>query len=285
MDDLFPYNDNNHQTDVVILDFSKAFDTVPHTELCSKLKSYGVDGPIFEWLKSFLSKRYKQVVVDGESSKKATVDSGVPQGTVLGPLLFLVHINDLPQSVTSQVRLFADDFLLYRKINNQQDYELLQKDLTSLERWAEKWGMRFNPQKCYIMSINNKHPHFYTLCNHVLKQVQQNPYLGLTLSEDLTWSTHISKICKKASSTMALLRRNIRHCPRECKMTAYLSLVRSNLDYGSTIYDPYLQQDVNKLERIQRQVARFITDTGFVELVLTHDYIEYRNENIYCLCS
>ena len=109
------------------------------------------------------------------------------------------------------------------------------------------------------MSIHNKTPHFYNLCGQILKQVKESPYLGLTISEDLTWTNHIIKICKKANSTMALLRRNLRHCPVECKKMAYLSLVRANLDYGSIIYDPNLQTDIDRLERIQKQAARFIT--------------------------
>jgi hypothetical protein len=103
-------------TDVAILVFSKAFDTVPHNKLLHKLDDYGVRGSINRWLEMFLTQRKMKVVIDGDESEEATVDSGVPQGTVLGPLLFLCHINDLPDSVRSSVRLFADDCLLYRNI-------------------------------------------------------------------------------------------------------------------------------------------------------------------------
>lgn len=109
------------------------------------------------------------------------------------------------------------------------------------------------------MSVNNRTTHFYSLCGHILKQVQENPYLGLTLSENLKWSPHITKITKKANSTMAFLRRNLRNFPMDCRKTAYLSLVRSILDYGSTIWDSYYIKDIEKLERVQRQAARFIT--------------------------
>ena len=98
-----------------------------------------------------------KVVIDGEESEEVTVDSGVPQGTVLGPLLFLCHINDLPDSVKSTVRLFADDCLLYRNIKTQRDHTLLQQDLVSLEKWAKDWGMRFNAKKCYTLSINYRY--------------------------------------------------------------------------------------------------------------------------------
>ena len=159
--DLCQSLEQKSQVDVAILDFSKAFDTVPHSKLLEKIDSYGIRGPLHNWLTTFLTSRRMKVVVDGEFSEEATVDSGVPQGTVLGPLLFLCHINDLPDSVKSQVRLFADDCLLYRQIKSQADHLVLQKDLQSLERWAEKWGMRFNASKCYILSVQNKSSHFY----------------------------------------------------------------------------------------------------------------------------
>ena len=247
------------QTDVAILDFSKAFDTVPHRKLLHKLRAYGVRGALLSWIESFLCNRSMRVVIDGESSSETKVLSGVPQGTVLGPLLFLVHINDLPDRVTSSVRLFADDCLLYRIIKSIKDQEELQKDLKSLEKWAEDWGMQFNAKKCYILTIADKGKHkFYELNSTILKNVNDNPYLGLILSKDLKWSTHIDTICKKASSTLGFIQRNLKRCPKVCKMTAYISLVRSTLEYGATIWDPYLEKDINKIEKIQRKAVRFI---------------------------
>ena len=138
------------QVDVAILDFSKAFDTVPHNKLLHKLDQYGIKGSIQTWLRNFLTRKMR-TIVEGETSEETTVDSGVPQGTVLGPLMFLCHINDLPDSVTSSVRLFSDDCLLYRTIKQEDDHQALQKDLKNLE----EWGMRFNAKKCYtLLSIN-----------------------------------------------------------------------------------------------------------------------------------
>ena len=156
-DDFTKNSENGIQTDVAILDFSKAFDTVPHQKLLHKLSCYGVKGSLHSWIKSFLCHRQMKVLVNGESSQETEVLSGVPQGTVLGPLLFLVHINDLPDSVQSSVRLFADDCLLYRQIRSNQDQEILQNDLKNLIIWANNWGMRFNAKKCSVLyTIHNK---------------------------------------------------------------------------------------------------------------------------------
>ena len=260
LNDFLKANDQGQQTDLIILDFSKAFDTAPHEELLYKLQSYGVTCPVHQWLSAFLTRRYMRLVVKRDHSESVYVESGMHQGTGLGPLLFLCHINDLPDSVSSTVRLFADDCLLYRTIKCMDDHLKLQEDLASLEKWAENWGMRFNARKCYVMSINSKSSYFYSLDNHILKQVLESAYLGLTLTEDLKWGPHIQKITKKANSTMAFLRRNLKMCPRTCRKSACISLAISILDYGAIIWDPYYIKDIDKLERIKRQAARFITE-------------------------
>ena len=165
--------DSKKQSDLAILDFSKAFDTVPHQKLLHKLKHYGIDGKINKWIGSFLTQRKQRVVIEGESSESCSVDSGVPQGTVLCPLLFLCHINDLPNCIKSKVRLFADDCLLYTSVNSIKDQIQLQEALKSLGNWANQLGMRFNATKCYIMSIHRaKIPltYHYSLNNHFLNK-------------------------------------------------------------------------------------------------------------------
>ena len=261
--DIMQLYDKKHQIDVAILDFSKAFDTVPHKRLLRKLHHYGVRGNVLKWIEGFLTNRTQRVLVEGEFSKSAKVLSGVPQGTVLGPLMFLCFINDLPSCVKSQVRLFADDCLLYRPIKSEEDHTILQQDLANLESWANEWGMRFNAQKCYILRISrSKNPseHFYNLNNHVLEQVKENPYLGVLISEDLKWAKHINKVSRKANSTLAFLRRNLKQCPNKLKLTAYKSLIRSVLEYSCTLWDPHLQKDIQELEKIQRKSARFIVN-------------------------
>ena len=253
--------DSKKQIDIAILDFSKAFDTVPHERLLKKLMHYGIDGQTWTWIAAFLRDHTQCVVVDGISSTSTSVDSGVPQGTVLGPLLFLLYINDLPQNVTSQVRLFADDCLLYRSVKCTQDQLDLQRDLTSLHEWSLKWGMNFNPSKCVILSMSrseSKLTKFYTLDGVILEHVQEAKYLGVILSEDLKWAKHIQFITAKANSTLGLLRRNVHHCPEKLREQAFISLVRSRLEYSSTVWDPYLAQDIDKIEMVQRRGARYV---------------------------
>ena len=142
------------QTDVVVLDLSKAFDVAPNQRLLHKLDHYGIRGTTLNWIQNFLTNRTHKVVVGGSSSESARVKSGVPQGTVLGPLLFLTYINDLPSTVSSLVRIFADDCLLYRPIKCRADQEKLQRDLSALQDWADRWGMCSNPSKCSVLRVS-----------------------------------------------------------------------------------------------------------------------------------
>ena len=199
------------------------------------------------------------MVVDGERSNYTHVVSGVPQGTVLGPLLFLCHINDLPDNISSQVRLFADDCLLYRPIKSRRDHYLLQQDIHNLESWSTKWGMRFNSKKCYVLSNKCKSPHMYTINDNILQQVQNSRYLGVTISDDFKWGIHIQSMTAKASSVLGLLKRNLKHCPSSCKQLGYTAMVRSQLEYASIIWSPYQRDDINRIEKVQRRAARFIS--------------------------
>ena len=150
------------QTDLVLLDFSKAFDKVNHLKLLYKLSCFGVKGNTLNWIQSFLIGRTQTVVLDGESSNEVPVTSGVPQGSVLGPLLFLLYINDLPENIQSQVRLFADDTAIYLTVCNIQDGQVLQSDLDTLQQWERTWDMEFNPSKCQVLHITRAKKHIET---------------------------------------------------------------------------------------------------------------------------
>ena len=255
------YNKKGSQIDIAVLDFSKAFDTVPHDGLLSKLKHYGIDDKIWLWISNFLKQHKQRVVVDGIQSDLVTVDSGVPQGTVLGPILFLLHINDLPSVISSKVRLFTDDCLVYREIKNRQDQIALQKDLNLLENWGSKWGMRFNAAKCNIMRMSRKQTPIstqYELSGQVHEEVKDAKYLGVTVSDDLKWTKHINAITTKANSKLSFLRRNLKGCPEKLRETAYFALVRSFLEYSVTVWHPHQKYNSDKLEMVQRRAARFV---------------------------
>jgi len=259
VNDIAENMNESKQTDVILLDFAKAFDKVPHVRLCHKLSYLGINGTLLEWIKSFLTDRTQQVIVNGEKSSRSKVSSGVPQGTVLAPLLFLCFINDIVKNISSSIKLYADDVLIYRRINSDEDCKLLQRDLIILENWAHKWNMCFSPSKCEFLRITNNKDIInfqYHIQNSQIKEVQQAKYLGVTLNNKLTWSDHIQVITKKANSTYGFIRRNFNNCPTKIKSSLYLSLVRPILEYASTVWSPYYANDTHLIEAVQRRAAR-----------------------------
>ena len=163
-------NRGHKQTDLIIMDFAKAFDKVPHRRLLHKLEYYGIRGSTHKWINSWLSGSTQQVVLDGQASDPVPVLSGVPQGSVLGPVLFLLFINDLPDNIRSSVRLFADDCVLYRNIHLLQDCLTLQEDLTSLGQWEADWQMKFNEAKCHSMRVTrHQHHKFFSTTHYTIK--------------------------------------------------------------------------------------------------------------------
>ena len=213
-----------------------------------------------KWIDAFLCFRQK-VVVNGVKSDWAPVVSGVPQGTVLAPLLFSLNINDIMSDIESEIRLFADDCVCYREIKDIEDTLKLQKDIDRLGIWARKWGMRFQPVKCNMMQLTNKHNKIqasYTLEGTVLENVDSIKYLGITITSDLKWNSHIRNVCSKANRTLGFLRRNLFSCPQDVK-AAYKSMVRPILEYGSTVWDPHFNGLNDELENVQKRAARFVT--------------------------
>ena len=255
--------DSGIQTDLAILDFSKAFDRVPHRRLLVKLQHYGIRGQTLIWIEDFLSNRKQQVLVDGAISDPGPVVSGVPQGTVLGPLLFLIFINDLPEQLTCKTRLFADDCIVYTEIKNESDCRKLQEDLTRLAIWEDTWGMSFHPQKCSVLSVTrSKSPRKfnYKLKGHTLDNTTSSKYLGINLSSNLSWNSHIDKITKKANSVLGFVRRNLKNCTQETKSLAYKALIRPHLEYCCSIWNPFTDRNKQKLEMVQRRAARYATN-------------------------
>ena len=252
-----------HQTDMLVMDFSKAFDKVGHARLMLKLEHYGITGKTYRWTQAFLSDRTQVVVVDGEQSSRAPVTSGVPQGSVLGPCLFLFFINDLAEEMHSTVRLFADDTIAYLTVEGDGDAARLQQDLDKLAHWEALWQMEFHPEKCYVLRVSKKHKqnihrHDYILHGHTLEVTDKVKYLGLTIASDLSWGSHLDNICKKANSIQAVLKRNIRVSDQNIKAAAYKSLVRPHVEYCSTVWDPHTKTQKAKIEMVQRRAARWV---------------------------
>ena len=207
-------NRGHKQTDLIIMDFAKASNKVPRRRLLHKLDYYWIRGSTHKWISSWLSGRSQQVVLDGQASDPVPVLYGVPQGSVLGPILFLIFINDLTDNIKSSVRLFADDCVLYRNIHSLQDCLILQKDLDSLGLWEADWQMKFNVAKCHSMRVTRHYSHKqiihdYTLHQQTLENVQSAKYLGITITEKMDWGQHISDISSKATKTLGFLRRNL----------------------------------------------------------------------------
>ena len=246
---------------MAILDFEKAFDKVAHSRLTHKLNYYGIRRELLQWIQSFLTNRTQRVVVDGTYSSPCSVTSGVPQGSVLGPVLFLIYINDITSNIHSQLRLFADDCLIYRPINSPEDHTILQNDLLKLSIWANIWQMKFNVKKCCILKVSTLRTtrnFTYIMYSIPLQVVEQHHYLGVLLNNKLSWIPHIHLICNKANRLLGLLRRNLYHCPSYLKEHAYKQIVLPSTDYCSTIWDPYQQTSIHKLEMIQHRAARFV---------------------------
>ena len=214
------------------------------------------------WIDAFLCFRQQRVVVNGVKSDWAPVVLGVPQGTVLGPLLFSLHINDIMSDIESEIRLFADDCVCYREIKDIKETLKLQKDIDRLGNWARKWGMKFQPVKCNMMQLTKKHNKIqasYTLEGTFLENVESIKYLGVTITSDLKWNSHIRDECSKAIRTLGFLRRIFFSCPQDVKEAAYKSMVRPILEFGSTVWDSYCNGLNDELENVQRRAARFET--------------------------
>jgi len=261
--DVLQVVQDRKQCDTIVMDFSKAFDKVSHDRLLYKLARAGVDPVATRWIKSFLTGRSQRVVINGDESSNAPVTSGVPQGSVLGPILFLIFIDDLPQyTKSSKVRLFADDTIVYLTISSIDDCHKLQEDMNGLEIWESDWLMEFHPAKCNILRITRKKTKIifpYSLHGHPLEEVTSAKYLGVTLSDDMSWTKHIDSISSKANSKLGFLKRNLKIKDQKLKATAYKAIVRPSLEYCSTVWDPHTQVQARTLEKVQRRAARWVT--------------------------
>ena len=232
---------------------------MPHERLLLKLNRHGIDGPLLLWFRNFLKNRQQRVTIRGTFSNWSPVTSGVPQGTILGPTLFLLYVNDIPNVVTSSIKMFADDTKIYREINNAEDTLALQSDLDCLENWTRSWQVKFNPQKCETMRITHKQDkskHPYHLSNKELKSVNSCKDLRVRVSRDLSWSNHVNAIVNKANKVVGLLKCTVGSKNWEIFSMLYKSLVRPILEYVCPVWSPYLVKDKLAIEKVQRRASR-----------------------------
>lgn len=253
---------SSQYTDAIFIDLSKAFDRVPHKRLLHKLTKLNIDTPVITWIESFLSNRYQCVVINETVSPPQHVRSGVPQGSVLGPLLFLIYINDIHTNIKSNIRLFADDCVIYHPIRKESDSLELQNDLRKIYSWCENWQMKINIDKTKSVTFttrSNLDTFIYKINETPIEKVSAFKYLGVHLSSNLTWNCHIEHITNKASKTLGFIKRHLALADQNTKLLAYTSLVRSQLEYASIIWNPHQTYLLNHLESVQNKAARFIT--------------------------
>ena len=234
--------DDNIDVDAAYMDFRKAFDTVPHQRLLTKLEGYNIRGPILKWIKAFLADRTQFVKINNSSSDNLNVTSGVPQGSVLGPALFIYFINDLPAVVqNSKVKVFADDTKVYNSANSQEKVDNLQNAIDELYQWTQKWLLMFNKEKCKILHLgknNSKHEYFVGLNNDriALEETDLEKDLGIYIDPDLNFKKHIKNIVKKASYSSYKILKNFSFRHSSVLIPLFKTLIRPILEYGNSIW-------------------------------------------------
>lgn len=266
--------DKGNYIETIYMDIKKAFDTVPHLRLLHKMEIYGLGPQLLKWTKSFISGRSQRVIINGHASSELPVISGIPQGTVLGPILFVLYMNDLPQDLLCETYMFADDTKLFKIYNDDdQGTRDIQHDLDTLYNWSTKWCLKFHPNKCTQMIITKPRttrdiPHRHMLNDSgeqiAFERVTEQKDLGILFDHHLTFKNHIAEITKNASRTMGIIRRSFTYLTPEIFKPLYMSLVRSKLEYGHSVWNPHHITEIRKLEQVQRNATRYIN--GFKNL-------------------
>lgn len=246
--------DRGNSVDVLYLDFSKAFDRVPRRHLLLKLEHVGIRGALLKWIESFLSDRNFRVKVGGSFSELMQVVSGVPQGSVLGPLLFLAYTADIKNSIVSPFSMYADDIKLY---NISDNGEILRRDLLAVCEWSSRWLLPLNSDKCSVLYIGSGNPKIpYHIDGKVVVPQDCVKDLGVFICSDLSWSSHVAHIVKKANSILFLLSKVFCKASPGVFSKLYKTFVRPILEFGNSVWTPILQRDILLLESLQRKATR-----------------------------
>ena len=258
MTDLF---DNSIPVDIIYLDFSKAFDKVPHKRLLAKMKSLGIKGRLLIWIEAWLTNRKQRTVLNGTCSNWSSVISGVPQGSVLGPLLFVIFINDI-DNCTKNISImlkFADDTKLGNVARNYADIEHLQKTIDELLVWADTWCMSFNTAKCKVLHLGrNNNRHVYNMNGIDLQAVETERDIGVLISSNLKPSQHCTQAAIRASAILTQISRAFMYRDRKTFLNLYKQFVRCHLEFAVPAWSPWLAQDIEVLEKVQRRAVNMI---------------------------
>ena len=237
--------------DIIYTDFAKAFDKVPHQRLLRKMKDIGIVGNVLNWVRSFLTGRNQRVRVENEFSNSVPVKSGIPQGSVLGPTLFVIFINDMPEIVESMCQLFADDAKIFRNVSSREDCIKLQNDLDKLTEWSARWQLPFNVEKCKSLHKGKKNSrHRYVMDIQELEQVREEKDLGVLVDDELKFHRQTAAAVKKANAILGMLKKSFVLFDEVTLPLLYKSLVRPHLEYGNVIWGPFYKGDIKAVERI-----------------------------------
>jgi hypothetical protein len=289
MEEWSNWIDEGSMFDTIYLDFSKAFDSVPHQRLLLKLKTLGMGETLINWVRSFISNRKQRVMLNGKFSKWESVTSGVPQGSVLGPVLFLMYINDLPDAISQCTKIFADDTKIYGKIENNDSCNL-QNDINNASTWSQIWQLHFNSKKCKVIHYGkkniNKPYDIYNPCTHNNENLSvetEEKDLGILFTNDLNFDKHITQCINKANRMMGIVKRNFEFLDANIFIPLYKSLVRSHLEYGNCIWKPYKRIQINKLEKVQRRATKCVNSISHLPYadrlkILKLPTLEYRRQ-------
>ena len=251
--------ENEKAFDIMYTDFSKAFDSVAHRRLLLKLESFDIAGEVLNWIKSFLKGRTQCVKVDGKVSEWKSVVSGVPQGSVLGPLLFVIFINDIPSQVKfNTCKLFADDCKIYGEVRCG-DVNSLQHDLHKLDTWTKIWQLPFNASKCKVMHLGTRNKRDqYVIYDRVLEETRIQKDLGIIIDDSLKFHVQAAAASKKANQILGLLKKAFKTRDAKTIIALYKSMVRPHLEYGNAIWGPFYQMDISLIESVQRRATKLI---------------------------
>ena len=261
-DDFCQALDKQITTQSVFFDISKAFDRVWHAGLVRKLHAIGIRGALLEWFRNYLTDRSQAVVIKGEISTPKRITAGVPQGSVLGPLLFLIYINDIVNDIESTIKLFADDTSIYLSLDDadRRTY-VLNSDMLRINAWAEKWKVDFNPEKTELMTITSKRlPETRTLYfgNVALVEKSEHKHLGVIIQINCKWESHINFIISKARLQVACLRSYKYKLNRKCLEIMYYSFVLPHFDYCDIVWDNCTLTLSDELEKLNLDAIRTI---------------------------